>query len=104
MLWFSPDDPNACENAARALSSLEGVEEIGKCVVDLTSEEGLTIMVKNGSAVIVRVVRSLDGAGVSVEQLRLSAPTLDEVFLKLTGKTLTVLEPKEAAPRRRRGF
>ena len=104
MLWFSPDDPAACENAAKALSNLEGVEEVGKCVVGLTSEEGLTIMAKNGSAVIARVVRSLDGAGVAVEQLRLSAPTLDEVFLKLTGKTLNVLEPKQAAPRRRRRF
>jgi hypothetical protein len=56
-------------------------------------------MTKNGSALVTQVVRALDGAGISVEQLNLSAPTLDEVFLKLTGKTLNVVERKEATGR-----
>jgi hypothetical protein len=61
-------------------------------------------MTKNGAAIITQVVRVLDGAGISVEQLNLSVPTLDEVFLKLTGKTLNVVERKEAIrPGTRRG-
>ena len=59
-------------------------------------------MTKNGSALITQVVRALDGAGIDVEQLNLSVPTLDEVFLKLTGKTLNVIERKEAVGRRGR--
>ena len=63
---------------------------------------GLEIMAKNGSTLVTQVVRALDGAGVDVEQLNLSVPTLDEVFLKLTGKTLNVVERKEAVSRRGR--
>ena len=95
-IWFKADDPAACEKAVKALSDLRGVEEVGKCVVGLTTEEGLAIMTKNGSAVVTQVVRALDEADITVEQLKLSAPTLDEVFIKLTGKTLNVIERKEA--------
>jgi ABC-2 type transport system ATP-binding protein len=103
-LWFKNDDLEACEKAAKALSNLQGVEEVGKCVVGLTTAEGLTIMAKNGSAVVTQVVRALDGAGIDLEQLKLTAPTLDEVFIKLTGKTLNVIERKEAVRRGRRGM
>jgi hypothetical protein len=53
-------------------------------------------MTKNGSSMVTQVVRAMDNAGINIEQLNLSAPTLDEVFLKLTGKTLNVVERKEA--------
>jgi ABC-2 type transport system ATP-binding protein len=95
-LTFKAGDVGACEKAVKALSNLQGVDEVGKCVVGLTAEEGLTIMAKNGSAVVAQVVRALDGAGIDPEQLKLTVPTLDEVFLKLTGKTLNVIERKEA--------
>ena len=54
-LWFKADDPTACEKAEKALSNLQGAEEVGKCIVGLTTEEGLTIMAKNGSAVVTQV-------------------------------------------------
>jgi ABC-2 type transport system ATP-binding protein len=53
-------------------------------------------MTKNGAAIVAKVVRALDEAGISLEQMSLSVPTLDEVFLELTGKTLNVIERKEA--------
>jgi ABC-2 type transport system ATP-binding protein len=34
------------------------------------------------------VVRALDAGGIEVAQLRLHAPTLDDVFLAKTGRTL----------------
>ena len=95
-LWFKAGDLAVCEKAAKALSTLEGVDEVGKCVEGLTTQEGLAIMTKNGSAVVTQVVRALDDADIAVEQLKLSVPTLDEAFLKLTGKTLNVIERKEA--------
>jgi len=95
-LWFKPDDLASCEKAAKALSNLKGVNEIGKCVEGLTTQEGLTLMTSNGSAVVTQVVRALDEANIAVAQLKLSVPTLDEAFLKLTGKTLNVIERKEA--------
>lgn len=103
-LWFKTDDLEACEKAVKALSNLQGIEEVGKCVVGLTTTEGLIIMTKNGSAVVTQVVRALDSAGIELEQLRLTVPTLDEVFIKLTGKTLNVIERKEAVRRGRRGI
>ena len=103
-LWFNASDAEACERAEKALSGLQGVDEVGKCVVGLTTEEGLTITAKNGSTVVAQVVRALDGGGVAIEQLKLTAPTLDEVFLKLTGKTLNVIERKEAVRTGRRGI
>jgi ABC-2 type transport system ATP-binding protein len=104
ILWFNANDAEACERAEKALSSLQGVDEVGKCVVGLTTEEGLTITARNGSTVVTQVVRALDGAGVAIEQLKLTVPTLDEVFLKFTGKTLNVIERKEAVRTGRRGI
>lgn len=103
-LWFRADDTEACEKAAKGLSNLPDIDEVGKCVTGIATEEGLEITAKNGAAVVTQVVRTLDKAGVSIEQLRLTAPTLDEVFLKFTGKTLNVVEREEAGrPGRRRG-
>jgi ABC-2 type transport system ATP-binding protein len=77
------------------LSKLQGIEAVGKCGDGLVAENSLTMMTKNGSALVTQVVRALDGAGINVEQLNLSVPTLDEVFLKLTGKTLNVVDRKQ---------
>jgi len=95
-IWFKSSDIEACEKAAKALSNLDDVKEVGKCVQGITNEEGLAIMTKDGAAVITQVVRILDKAAIAIEQLKLTVPTLDEVFLKLTGKTLNVIERKEA--------
>jgi len=54
--------------------------------------------------VVTQVVRALDSAGIELEQLKLTVPTLDEVFIKLTGKTLNVIERKEAVRTGRRGM
>jgi ABC-2 type transport system ATP-binding protein len=102
-LWFRADDTEACEKAAKELSNLPNIDEVGKCVVGIKTEEGLEVTAKNGSAVVAQVVRALDKVEVPIEQLRLTVPTLDEVFLRLTGKTLNVIERKEAVrPSRRR--
>ena len=95
-IWFKSGDLEACERAAKALADIADVDEVGKCVEGLTTEEGLAIMTRNGPAVVTQVVRALDKANVAVEQLKVSVPTLDEVFLKLTGRTLNVIERKEA--------
>jgi ABC-2 type transport system ATP-binding protein len=95
MLRFKIDDLDGCEKAKELMSKLQGIEVVGKCGDGIAAENGLTIMTKNGSALVTQVVRALDGAGINVEQLNLSAPTLDEVFLKLTGKTLNVVERKQ---------
>jgi ABC-2 type transport system ATP-binding protein len=94
-LRFKADDLVGCEKAKELMSKLQGIDAVGKCGDGVAAENGLTLMTKNGSALVTQVVRALDGAGINVEQLNLSAPTLDEVFLKLTGKTLNVVERKQ---------
>jgi ABC-2 type transport system ATP-binding protein len=102
-LHFKLDDKVGCDKARQLTTKIPGVVEVGQCSEGLVSENGLTIMAKNGSAIATQVIRLLDSEGVTVEQLNLSAPTLDEVFLKLTGKTLNVVERKEAIGRWGRG-
>ncbi len=90
------DDPEACEKASAAIAKMEGVKEVGLCSVGISGDKGLTVMAHNGSAIIPLLVRLLDGIGVQIDQLTLTGPTLDEVFLKLTGRTLNVVERKGA--------
>ena len=46
----------------------------------------VTLRVGHGSTVLANIVRLLDGAGVSFGDLGLRRPTLDDVFLTLTGR------------------
>ncbi|GAA4204544.1 daunorubicin resistance protein DrrA family ABC transporter ATP-binding protein [Microbispora amethystogenes] len=48
-------------------------------------ERRLAVPVPDGAASLVRVASALNAAGVAVEDLGLRRPTLDEVFLRLTG-------------------
>jgi ABC-2 type transport system ATP-binding protein len=94
---FKVGDTLACDKARELISKLPEIQEVGQCGEGVIAENGLTIMTKNGSAMIAQLVRTLDSGGINIDQLNLSAPTLDEVFLKLTGKTLNVVERKEVA-------
>ena len=94
-IHFKSEDLAACEKARELMSRLQGVDAVGQCGMGLATMNGLEIMTKNGPTMLTQVVRVMDGAGIFMEQINLSVPTLDEVFLKLTGKTLNVIERKE---------
>ncbi len=49
-----------------------------------------------------QVIRALDARMIEVQRLTLSSPTLDDVFLSLTGKTLKVNEKADGEQKRRR--
>jgi ABC-2 type transport system ATP-binding protein len=66
------------EPAARALASM--ADETPTLAGDL-----VTVGVHRRAGVIVEAVRRLDQAGVGVEDIALRRPTLDDVFLALTG-------------------
>ena len=61
--------------------------EVGRL---LPPKDGKRVLleVENGAADIPRVVRALDEAGVGVESLELVRPTLDDVFVTMTGHHL----------------
>ena len=56
----------------------------GEAQVD-SERRTMVISVSNGSRLLVNVVRDLDEAGVQLDNLSLRRPTLDDVFLALTG-------------------
>jgi ABC-2 type transport system ATP-binding protein len=62
----------------------------------------LTVPVEHGSASLAQAVRALDDAGLVVDDVGLRRPTLDEVFLTLTGAPIDSGEDAEAPPAKSR--
>ena len=77
------------EVAAEALSRLEGLTELRP------EQSGLTLFVRDGNETVANVVRLLDAAGVPVGSVALSQPSLDEVFLRVTGSRLEGADSEE---------
>jgi ABC-2 type transport system ATP-binding protein len=69
-------------DAARILTALA----LAPPTVDERARE-LIAPVTGGAKLLVEAVRQLDGAGITVDDLALRRPTLDDVFLTLTGKS-----------------
>jgi len=72
------EDASQAEAAAQALAPMCGEEPA-------ISDGMVRIGVKHSSGAIVDAVRRLDEAGVGVDDIALRRPTLDDVFLTLTG-------------------
>jgi ABC-2 type transport system ATP-binding protein len=68
------------EAAVQALSTFAA----GEPVIDSATRH-VVVPVSKGAGILPEVVRELDGAGVALEDLALRRPTLDDVFLALTG-------------------
>jgi ABC-2 type transport system ATP-binding protein len=56
----------------------------------------LTVPTEEGAAALIAVVREFDAAKVGIEDIALRSPTLDEVFMKLTGHAAEEAETSEA--------
>jgi ABC-2 type transport system ATP-binding protein len=53
-----------------------------------TAEEGLTIYVKNGGLFVPELVRAFDKTDLDLVSINIATPSLDDVFLKHTGKRI----------------
>jgi ABC-2 type transport system ATP-binding protein len=53
-----------------------------------TSRRGAAVQLEGGEAQLAEVIRALDAEGIAIEQLQLHAPSLDDVFLAKTGRSL----------------
>jgi ABC-2 type transport system ATP-binding protein len=84
------DDPARAEVATRALAPL--ADEPPTIAGDL-----VTVGVRRRSGAIVEAVRRLDEAGVGVADIALRRPTLDDVFLALTGHAAELAEDDQVA-------
>ena len=65
------------------------------------STKGVAVRLETGEISLADVVRALDDAGIEVANLRLHQPTLDDVFLAKTGRSLEGSDDDEAEPPRR---
>lgn len=70
-------DADAARSAVAAVAGIDTVEVHGG---------ELTATAADGAAVISPVAVALNGCGVTVRDLTLRTPTLDDVFLELTGQ------------------
>lgn len=62
----------------------------------VNSDVGLTVYAKNGSFLVPEIVRAFDDSGIKLSSIAVSSPTLDDVFLKHTGKRIRVEEVSSA--------
>jgi ABC-2 type transport system ATP-binding protein len=72
-------DEDQCRRAAAAVAAIPGVDG-----ADGHGAE-LSIRARDGAAIVSPVAVALSAAGVSVRSLTLRTPSLDDVFLQLTG-------------------
>jgi ABC-2 type transport system ATP-binding protein len=79
------DGDGAGEDARKAefCRLLEGMVA---CEAVATHDGGVTLSVPDASAAIPALLRRLDGNGLDVAGLQMSQPSLDDVFLKYTGR------------------
>jgi ABC-2 type transport system ATP-binding protein len=61
------------------------------------SPKGAAVRLSGGDAQLAEVVRALDAENIKIQDLQLHAPTLDDVFLAKTGRSLEGAEEEEAA-------
>ena len=64
------------------------------------STKGVAVRLRTGETDLADVVRALDGAGIEVANLWLHQPTLDDVFLAKTGRSLEGSDEEETEPPR----
>jgi ABC-2 type transport system ATP-binding protein len=87
--------------AGSAVTALQGIG--GAAVVDDATGTVKIPVGSEGSSLLIDAVRRLDDAGVRVADIALHRPTLDDVFLKLTGHGAEEAEAAAVAARGRKG-
>ncbi len=81
--FASPDEAHQARGVVQDLTDRE-VQQAGDCAITVTAPEG--------DALLPAAVRRLDAAGIHVRTATGVPPTLDDVFLALTGRTLREAE------------
>ena len=77
-------DKSGKEAGKAILATLNGI------VDTVDSEDGLTLYAKNGGLFVPELVRAFDKTSIKLVSINLSSPSLDDVFLKHTGKRIRV--------------
>ncbi len=75
-----PHDPDQRERTVAVL------DRFGECAE--SDRRGASVQLAGGESELAEVVRALDSEGIAIESLNLHAPSLDDVFLAKTGRSL----------------
>ena len=78
-----PADPAQHDHAQAVLERFGGSGDSPK-----SNDQAVAVRLAGGDRTLADVVRALDAEGIEVADLRLHAPTLDDVFLAKTGRSL----------------
>lgn len=81
--------------SALAMTVADGQSALKRTASD--GETALTLTVPDGARLLPAVIRELDAEGIRVERATGVPPTLDDVFLALTGRTLREADSAETA-------
>jgi ABC-2 type transport system ATP-binding protein len=87
---------NCQKDSTRAkdiIKTMNGVTDI------MTSEECLTVYAKNAGLLIADIVRALDSSDIRLASVTFSSPSLDDVFMKHTGRRIRTEELVKAPSR-----
>ncbi|MEU8079494.1 ATP-binding cassette domain-containing protein [Catellatospora citrea] len=76
---------NVPREVAKAADLFDNADYVRKLE---TTEQSLRLYVEDGASAIPHVLRTLDAEGVSIEGIELHRPSLDDVFLAKTGRSL----------------
>ena len=74
----------AAEHASERIGAMPGLEELRR------TEDSLVVYIREGSQAIAPIVTIANESGLSVLEVTLAQPTLDDVFLRATGRRLEV--------------
>ena len=101
------EDANVINRTLDAVRQLPGVKEVQDCTRGgIDCSEGVVIYSADGSNLVPLIVRSLDLEHIEIDNLVLAKPSLDDVFIKFTGKQLRTdlqkVPPKAGFRHRRR--
>ena len=88
-----PCDPGERERTAAVLARFGEPGDAGT--------KGAAVLLAGGDAELAEVVRALDAEGIAIETLQLHAPSLDDVFLAKTGRSLEGCRRGDRGGRRR---
>ena len=94
------DNPDVLKRAIDVVAAIEGVKEVQDCAKGgADCAEGVVLFSEDGSNLVPLIVRALDNANLQIENLILSKPSLDDVFIKFTGKQLRTESAEDASRR-----
>jgi ABC-2 type transport system ATP-binding protein len=85
------------EHIAAAREILAGFGKGETTVTEHTRK--LTVPVAGGAKLLAEVIRDLDAQGIEIDDIALRRPTLDDVFISLTGHLAEAAEQDEQEPR-----